>query len=210
MADDMRPVDVAEQTPLASQTATMAPLYAALAKAQANMGKLIKDADNGHFRSKYATLAAVRDVVIPAMADQGIAVLQAVENGPDGVTVRTVLAHESGLTFETPLTIRPSKNDAHGIGSAATYARRFALMGLAGIAPEDDDGNAASLPDKAQSVRRISDQQRDELRTKIDVAGADIGRLCKAYGVGSLSDMTVDQFTDAMAKLNAKASQVAS
>ena len=56
---------------------------AAIAAAQANMNNAIKDATNPHFKKQYASLAAVRDVVIPAFSAEGVAVLQPIE-GEDG------------------------------------------------------------------------------------------------------------------------------
>ena len=62
-----------------------------------------------------------------------------------GVTVETVFVHESGEMMECgKLHVPASKQDPQGYGSALTYARRYSLMAAAGIAPEDDDGNAAS------------------------------------------------------------------
>jgi hypothetical protein len=65
----------------------------------------------------------------------------------NGVKVETILLHESGEEFSGGILHVPAgKNDAQGYGSALTYARRYSLMAACGIAPEDDDGNAASKP----------------------------------------------------------------
>jgi hypothetical protein len=62
-----------------------------------------------------------------------------------GVIVETVFIHESGEIFSAgKLHVPATKHDAQGYGSALTYARRYSLMAACGIAPEDDDGNAAS------------------------------------------------------------------
>lgn len=117
----------------------------ALAKAQTNMGKALKQANNPHFRSKYADLGNVMDACLPALNEVGIALIQPTGTDDHGNFVDTILIHgESGeqLSCRVPLIL--GKNDMQGFGSAVTYARRYGLMAMAGIAPEDDDGNAAA------------------------------------------------------------------
>jgi hypothetical protein len=119
-------------------------LYAALAAAQSEMGKALKDTANPHFKSKYADLASVTDACMPALTRHGIAVLQPPYDDDSGRYVKTILVHgASGETAECRVPLIVQKNDMQGYGSAVTYARRYGLMCMAGIAPEDDDGNAA-------------------------------------------------------------------
>jgi hypothetical protein len=121
-----------------------ASIAAALAAAQAEMGKALKSASNPHFKTKYADLSSVCEACMPALTKHGIAVIQPTVHDETGRYVETVLLHSSGesLTCKVPLIV--SKNDMQGYGSAVTYARRYGLMCMAGIAPEDDDGNAAA------------------------------------------------------------------
>lgn len=133
-------------------------LYTALAKAQAEMSNVIKDSANPHFRSKFASLAAVRDVVIPALSAQGISIVQMPGNTEDGrVSIRTMLLHESGTldcgTVATTVTVRGG-NEAQALGSALTYLRRYALSAIAGVAQEDDDGNASGPSGRSQQRQR--------------------------------------------------------
>lgn len=134
----------------------------ALAKAQANMGKALKQANNPHFRSKYADLGNVMDACLPALNEAGIALIQPTGEDEHGRFVETILIHgESGesLTCRVPLIV--SKNDMQGYGSAVTYARRYGLMAMAGIAPEDDDGNAAAKAPPKQEQRQQKPQETD-------------------------------------------------
>ena len=134
----------------------------ALAKAQANMGKALKQANNPHFRSKYADLGNVMDACLPALNEAGIALIQPTGEDEHGRYVETILIHgESGesLTCRVPLIV--SKNDMQGYGSAVTYARRYGLMAMAGIAPEDDDGHAASKAPPKQEQRQQKPQETD-------------------------------------------------
>ena len=126
----------------------------AFVKAQKEMGKALKQSNNPAFRAKYADLGNVQDACFPALHANGFAVVQ--PNGVDesGEYVETVFWHETGERFSTRVYLRIGKNDMQGYGSAMTYARRYGLMNLAGIAPEDDDGNeAAKNPPRQIDVR---------------------------------------------------------
>lgn len=117
----------------------------AFVKAQKGFAPALKTANNPHFRSKYADLAACVEAVIDSLNANGIALLQQTHECADGVIVETVLLHESGEQITGGrLHVPAAKQDPQGYGSALTYARRYSLMATCGIAPEDDDGNAAS------------------------------------------------------------------
>lgn len=133
----------------------------ALAKAQAEMGKALKQNTNPAFRSKYADLGSVMDACLPALNRHGIAVVQPTFDDADGRYVETVLLHESGETLRCRVPLIVQKNDMQGYGSAVTYARRYGLMCMAGIAPEDDDGNAAAqaAPKREDAPRSPSPAQ---------------------------------------------------
>lgn len=123
----------------------LAEFFKAFAAAQAEMKPVYKDAKNDAFKgSRYATLAAVCEVIIPIMSKHGLAVMQAPGTANGEVTVETIIGHASGTMMRTSLALKPTKADPQGVGSAITYGRRYALLSLAGVAPEDDDGNAAS------------------------------------------------------------------
>jgi hypothetical protein len=109
-------------------------------KAEHEVGAVKKTASNPHFRSKYADLEAVMEACSDALSKNDLAVWQSISDGQ----LITRLFHSSGQWMEgyTPLII--AKNDMQGLGSAYTYARRYGLMAIMGIAPEDDDGNAAT------------------------------------------------------------------
>ena len=115
----------------------------ALAAAQQEMDGALKQSENPHFRSKYADLGNVIDACMPALNKHGIAVVQPIESTELGSVVKTVLIHESGESLSCSVPLILGKQDMQGFGSAVTYARRYGLMAMAGIAPEDDDGNQA-------------------------------------------------------------------
>jgi hypothetical protein len=123
----------------------MKQIATALVKAQKAFGPALKSSTNPHFRSRYADLSACVEAVIEGLNEAGIALIQRTSEDHVGVTVETVFIHESGEMLECgKLHVPASKQDPQGYGSALTYARRYSLMAACGIAPEDDDGNAAS------------------------------------------------------------------
>ena len=125
----------------------MSAIAAAFVQAQRNFAPALKKADNPYFGSKYADLAVCIEAVIDALHDNGIALIQHTDQSDKGVIVSTVFMHESGEHMETGSIFVPAaQNSPQAFGSALTYARRYSLMTACGIAPEDDDGNAASKP----------------------------------------------------------------
>ena len=125
----------------------MKQIATALVKAQKQFQPALKTSTNPHFRSRYADLSACVEAVIDALNANGIYLLQKNYDCADGVMVETVFVHESGEMLECGIVHFPAvKKDPQGYASALTYARRYSLMASCGIAPEDDDGNAASKP----------------------------------------------------------------
>jgi hypothetical protein len=141
----------------------MKQLYAAMAKAFAEIESATKDKLNPHFKSKYADLGSVVDTIKPALAKHGLFFVQATHEQDGGVCVETLICHESGEQMSGgKLFVPASKQDAQGYGSALTYARRYSLMAAFGVPAEDDDGNAAAKAkqqqeEAARKLRRIAD-----------------------------------------------------
>ena len=117
---------------------------ASLALAQLQMKGAKKDSANPFFKSKYADLAAVSAACMDALNECGIAVVQAPSTMPEGtVSVETMLLHKSGQWMSETVTGKPKDDGPQALGSVITYLRRYALAAFAGVAPEDDDGEAA-------------------------------------------------------------------
>lgn len=146
-------------------------LAAALAKAQAEIKHAEKSAENPAFKRdgkalKYATLADVWDACRGPLTANGLSVVQSPARTDHGVSVTTVLMHTSGQYLDSTLEVPVGGGTAQSFGSAITYARRYALAAIVGIAPdEDDDGNAASVPEpRGGGYRNGSSQRRTEPR----------------------------------------------
>lgn len=124
---------------------TITKLAAALAKAQPLIEGASKDKNNPAFRSKYADLASVTEAIGPALAANGLSYVQISHDKENAATIETIILHESGEWMGCgPVSVPVTKSDAHGFGSALTYARRYSLAPAFGVVPEDDDGNAAA------------------------------------------------------------------
>jgi hypothetical protein len=128
----------------------MKEIASALVKAQKEFGPALKSSTNPAFRSRYADLSACVEAVIDALNNNDIFMMQPTHECDNGVIVETIFIHSSGEQISSgKLHVPATKHDAQGYGSALTYARRYSLMTACGIAPEDDDGAAASKPKAA-------------------------------------------------------------
>ena len=160
----------------------------ALVRAQKAFQPALKTSTNPHFRSRYADLSACVEAVLGALNDNGIALIQKSYDCPTGVMVETMFVHESGEMLECGILHFPaSKADPQGHMSALTYARRGSLMAACGIAPEDDDGNAASksVPKHTPTkpVQEMVKEDRKEVlltSAKFIVASMDAGEMDEA------------------------------
>ena len=152
----------------------------ALVKAQQAFGPALKTSTNPHFRSRYADLAACVEAVIEGLNSAGIALIQKTSEDLNGVTVETVFIHESGEMLECgKLHVPAAKQDPQGFGSALTYARRYSLMAACGIAPEDDDGNAAGSR-RTEVKSEVNEHQMADLLASMDEVTT-IAELQKTY-----------------------------
>jgi hypothetical protein len=120
-------------------------IAAALSAAQGELSDVTKDQQG--YGYKYADLAAIHHIVRPVLVKHGLSVLQETSSDGDHVQVTTRLMHACGQWIEAgPLSMvaEPKKglSQAQCVGSTITYARRYALSALLGIASEDDDGSS--------------------------------------------------------------------
>jgi hypothetical protein len=171
--------------------------------AQIAMEPARKQSTNPAFKAKYADLSAVQEACFPALHANGFGIQYLSGFDDHGEYVETVFLHSSGERFATRVRLIVGKNDMQGYGSAKTYARRYGLLDLAGIAPEDDDGNAAA---KAPVVdkRAISANQFTELRDLIERTRSDETKLLAFFKLETLEEMPVDKFSAALSMLRKK------
>lgn len=166
-----------------NQSEEIGELAKALAQAQGEILPALKDSANPFFKSRYADLSSVWSACRPALTKYGLSVVQLGEEGVDSIMLVTMLMHSSGQWIKSRMPISlilPEKTDKYGklqasrrmdaqeIGSALTYFRRYSLAAIAGVCPEDDDGNAATRPQSAPNVQKITRESADELHTMFE------------------------------------------
>ena len=124
---------------------TVGKIASALAKAQSGMTMIECNSNNPFFNSKYASLSAVLEVALPKLNENGIALVQGNrwDANDSGFYITSMLIHSSGEWIKSEIRMPISKKDAHGIGAATTYGRRYLLSSMVGVAQADDDGNGA-------------------------------------------------------------------
>lgn len=136
-------------------------IAAALAKAQGQMEGAVKDAANPFFKSKYADLASVWDACRKPLTDNGLAVVQSPSADGLRVSVDTLLTHTSGQWMRGTVSVTAKEDSPQAVGSCITYLRRYALQSFAGVAPEDDDAEAAEGRSRTQSRAYVVEAPRE-------------------------------------------------
>lgn len=191
-------------------------LAAALAKAQGELKNIEKGKINSHFKTKYADIADGLDVVRPVLSKHGIAIIQATDMNPDtGIFwLTTRLVHTSGEWVESiyPLPVGKAQEQ----GSAITYARRYSLFSMVGVAGtnEDDDGHAANTapaaPVKAPQKPKINNVNKETLMTEAQQVAAKGTEALRDWWLGlpqperaSLTQEEIENLKNAAAQVSA-------
>jgi hypothetical protein len=184
----------------------------AMNSAQRSMRPALKDATNPHFRSKYSDLASVMESIREPIGHNGLSVWQDATFDEAGVNIITRIVHVSGQWVEFgPLTIPVGKRDAHAVGSACSYGKRYALCAALGVvSDEDDDGNKASqiqekkrpnenAPKSSELVdNKVTQEQSVEFNRLLKQCGQEFedkvwGHL-RSQGINSFEEMSIDMF----------------
>jgi hypothetical protein len=176
------------------QSETIGKLAQAIAQAQAELKPVKREAKNPFFNSKYADLASIWEALKPFHA-HGIAISQIPFDAGEGmIGIETQLSHESGEWIAGKLALPVSKEDAQGVGSAITYARRYALGCMTGVVTEDDDdGNHAA---QAKPVAQRFTQQKATIARAFQEIRQDVKHIAGQTGTdlhkGGLIDVEQD------------------
>jgi hypothetical protein len=175
-------------------------LATALSAAQAVMTAAKKDAVNPFFKSKYADLGSVIYALKDGFAANGLSFVQIPELLDAGVSVTTRIMHKSGEYIEGTLVLPLTKMDAQAVGSAISYARRYALQSMAGIPAEDSDAEVAM--GRMPSV--ITQAQAVELNSLLKATNANITAFLSCFGASSVESLPAASFGKALAMLQSK------
>lgn len=183
---------------------TIGKISDALSKAQAILKNPGKDAVNPHFRNSYATLDAGLNICREALSKHQIALIQATRIEGDILILETRLTHSSGewLEAEYPVCRFPAKPQE--MGSAMTYAKRYALFSFVGIAGEDDDDGNAANNTTVSAPARVTPQQIKTLEDLLIETGSDPVKFQQYFKVKALSELSAADFERAVASLEKK------
>lgn len=158
-----------------NKSESIAAISAAIAKAQYEVENASKNANNPHFKSKYADLAELLNTVRPVFSSHGLAILQMPSFESGVASVETILSHSSGEWISSICSAPVTKQDAQGVGSAITYLRRYSLAAMCGVAQEDEDANYAAnnkthqQPQKPPLSKDAFDAACEKIKTNPDL-----------------------------------------
>lgn len=179
-------------------------LAAALSVFHSQMKPVKRDATNPFFKSKYADLASILEAIKQPLLENELSYVQ-FPVGDGGLT--TILMHSSGEYIEETFFMRPVGTKPQDLGSALTYARRYALGAVLGIATESDDDGATASKGKQAAATAMNASQRAEIdryAEQLGITKAQIIKRCKElYGI-SIIDLNETQASGVIAGLKKK------
>lgn len=178
-----------------NQSENIQELVKALIEAQKKIKPVKKNAKNPFFKSEYAELSEVMKACQGPLADHGIALIQTVEDKePESVLV-TTLVHTSGQWIKSIYPLHLTKKDSQSLGSAITYARRYAVQAIVGICPVDDDGEAAM---------ELTPAAKDAIAKNVGSNEKQANIWRKKFNVWDLTTISREQYVEMMKFLNAQ------
>ena len=183
-------------------------LVQALAAAQAEMQNAVFDSKNNfskNGKNNYASLTSMREATVPFLSKHGIALTQG-EVTMDGQRYLRTTLRKNEEAIQEYILMSVDKDNMHGVGSALTYARRYGIGAICGIASdEDDDGDEAVKA--APKHEYVTIDQVKEISSEIDRLGADRKKFLQHFKIGDLSQLSAMQYLQAMNMLEAKERQ---
>lgn len=203
-----------------NQSESINELATALAKAQGEIRNAPKDSTNPHYKAKYADLASVWNVAREPLSKHGLSVIQLTGGGPTAITITTRLMHSSGQWVESCLSMEPvsrqpgQKITPQDVGSCITYARRYGLSAMVGVAPDDDDDAVlASTPQQKQATPRqgnVTNLRHESksnelseilaLQKELGLSNDELARVCE---ISTLRGLSASDESAALDKLKA-------
>lgn len=184
----------------------------AFAEMQAELPAVLKNRFNQQTQSKFAKLADIQKAVKPVLLKHGFSTrYESPDEQPERVIVATcILTYKNGWKAKNTSRIpvdnigikgNANKTEAHGAGSATTYAQRYSLCGLLDITlTDDDDGNAAG------STPRVTHEQQIILHELLERASEEVKTRFHSRYPG-VKDVEVPSFAAVVAELKKGAVQ---
>ena len=177
----------------------MAPLFEALAKAQAEF-ESVTATSRVTFKNvdfKFAPLSDILAAVRPALNKYGLTLTQQTKHIPfgnaNGVKVVTTILHESGVSYEIEsVPVFYNVNDIKNLGAQVTYLRRYEVKTLLGIEADSEELDMDNVPNHSQSAQQTGNYDNDhnyqsnaQARTPRKPTGARYGKTAQSTSLSS-------------------------
>lgn len=183
-------------------------IHEAFCAAQSEIGAARKNTKNEFFDSKYADLKECFNACSEALHKHGIHISQPTMREDDLFVVRTILTHTSGESmqdFGVPIIgWQNAKNPAQAFGSGQTYARRYGLCGMVGIAPEDDDAQSLTQNKPQEKPSTLSEKQTQEIASLIEQRECNSAKMFEYLGVKMVSEIPANRYNQVKKQLEDK------
>lgn len=189
--------------------------YAAALSAFASEGvKIAKDkrvnfsSQRGTTDYRHATLGAVVDALIPALARHGLSHSWRTAQAGSEITVTCRLSHCLGHYEEVSLSGAPddsgNKNKIQQVGSTVTYLQRYTLLAITGMATHEQDDDAKAAGQAATPVEYVTEDQAHNIAALIAEVKADLRQFCGFFRIDGVDLLPASQYSKAVAMLEAK------
>jgi hypothetical protein len=183
------------------------PLFAALAKASAELASITRDSrvDTGRYQHSFASLDAILATVKPVLAKHGLVIIQCPSYSDGLVAIETTIAHVEGGHISSTLSIPVAQATPQAVGSAVSYARRYSLRAMLSLSEDDDDGQEAARPAPRPLAKPVDQATSAKLaagyveRLSGPLTRADIEEIGEEIA-GRASEMTRDDLNRVRAK----------
>ena len=185
-------------------------LLQALSKMQGVLENAKKESENPYFKSKYADLATCLQALKKPMAENGLSVSQHCSFDGANVQCITVLGHLSGQMMISTLSMPVQKKDPQGVGAAITYARRYGLSAIVGLAQADDDAESAVYHDDESKEHRYgyaSDKQVGLIKSLVSQGNIVMQNILDRYQVANVESLSMEQASNCIAILERQLSK---
>ncbi len=200
--------EIKNPQPAVYESAELGKLFEALSKAQGEIEIAKEDSLNPFFKSKYSDLASVINASRPYLSKFGLSVIQRIMANGNGTSyLFTRLCHASGQWMESRMNLLPTKPDMQGMGSAISYARRYAYSAMIGVVTGlDDDGNAACSSPKSEetsSTSNITQMQAKKILERLAEINDEslLDKILEFFNISALSYLPQNQFDQCMNKM---------
>ena len=192
-----------------TQSENVGKLAEALSKAQSSMTEAKEDSKNPFFKSNYADLTSVWRACKDSLSNNGLAISQVTGFMEGQLFLVTTLIHSSGEWMKGYYPLYLSKQDPQAVGSAITYARRYALAAIVGVCKEGEDDDAEKAQDRKAPKEMISDDQLKQLIKAVgtDTEAKDI--ILKRFSVKAFNEIPKESFATMMTWLETRAKEKA-